>query len=103
MQILREPDRDAALQFLAGELQGLAQRRGHLVTAVGECEVAYQGRATSTLSRGERLILLKPDGTLLVHTPEKAKPVNWQPPGAAFSVANEEGNVVLTSHRTKPE
>ncbi|HEX2066901.1 MAG TPA: endonuclease NucS, partial [Candidatus Thermoplasmatota archaeon] len=103
MQVLRDPDPAAALAFLQAELAGLAQRRGHLVQAIGECEVRYQGRARSDLHRGERLVLLKPDGTLLVHTAEKAKPVNWQPPGAAFSVGMEDGRVVLTSHRTKPE
>ncbi|HUR64283.1 MAG TPA: endonuclease NucS [Candidatus Thermoplasmatota archaeon] len=103
MQVLRDPDTAAAFAFLQGELQGLAQRRGHLVQAVGDCEVRYQGRARSDLHRGERLLLLKPDGTLLVHTAEKSKPVNWQPPGASFSVGLEDGRLVLTSHRTKPE
>ncbi|MEA3142805.1 MAG: endonuclease [Thermoplasmata archaeon] len=103
VQVLRDPDTAAAFAFLQGELQGLAQRRGHLVQAVGDCEVRYQGRARSDLHRGERLLLLKPDGTLLVHTAEKSKPVNWQPPGASFSVGLEDGRLVLTSHRTKPE
>ncbi|MES2154348.1 MAG: endonuclease NucS [bacterium] len=103
MNILRDPDTEAALQFLQNELAGLAQRRGHLLLAVGSCIVKYQGRARSDLHKGERLLVLKPDGTLLIHTAAKAKPVNWQPPGAAFSVAVEAGKVVLTSHRLKPE
>jgi endonuclease len=103
VQVLREPDTETALRFLQGELQGLAQRRGHLVQAVGDCEVRYQGRARSDLNRGERLLLLKPDGTLLIHTASKAKPVNWQPPGASFAVSLDEGNVVLTSTRLRPE
>lgn len=103
MQVLRDPDRDTALRFLQEELAGLAQRRGHMVQAVGECEVKYQGRARSVMALGERLVLLKPDGTLLIHNASKAKPVNWQPPGATFSVAVQEGRLVLTSHRLKPE
>jgi len=103
VRILRDPDPEAALGFLQAEIQGLAARRGHLVQAVGECEVRYQGRARSDLHRGERLVLLKPDGTLLVHTASKAKPVNWQPPGASFAAALEDGQVVLTSSRAKPE
>lgn len=104
MQVLRDPDPQAALAFFQTELAGLANRTGHLVQAVGDCQVHYQGRARSMLNRGERLLLLKPDGTFLVHTSEKAKPVNWQPPGASFSVAlDDAGHVVLTSHRTKPE
>ena len=103
MQLVREPDAEAALAFLQTELAGLALRRGHLVQAVGECEVQYQGRARSMLTKGERLLVLKPDGTLLIHTAKGAKPVNWQPPGASFAVAVEGGRVVLSSHRAKPE
>jgi RecB family endonuclease NucS len=103
MQVLRDPDRDTALRFLQEELAGLAQRRGHLVQAMGKCEVRYQGRARSLLSHGERLVILKPDGTLLIHTATKAKPVNWQPPGATFSVSLSEGRLVLASYRLKPE
>ena len=103
MQVLRDPDPQAALAFFQAELAGLANRAGHLVQAVGDCQIHYQGRARSLLNRGERLLLLKPDGTFLVHTAEKAKPVNWQPPGASFSVALADGHVVLTSHRAKPE
>lgn len=103
MNILRDPDNEAALTFFQGELAGLAQRRGHIILAVGSCVVRYQGRARSDLHKGERLLVLKPDGTLLVHTAAKAKPVNWQPPGASFSVAVEAEKVVLTSHRISPE
>ncbi len=103
VNILRDPDAEAALTFFQVELAGLAQRRGHLLLAVGSCVVRYQGRARSDLHKGERLLVLKPDGTLLIHTAAKAKPVNWQPPGASFSAAIEDGHVVLSSHRIKPE
>ena len=103
MQVVRDPTPETALVFLRSELQGLAQRKGHLVQVVAECSIRYQGRARSTLHRGERLLLLKPDGTFLVHTASKAKPVNWQPPGASFAVVLEDGEVVLTAYRPKPE
>lgn len=104
MQIVRDPDAATALQFFQSELAGLANHSGRLIQAVGDCQVHYQGRARSLLNRGERLLLLKPDGTFLIHTAEKAKPVNWQPPGASFSAAlDDAGCVVLTSHRMKPE
>jgi len=103
VQVLRDPDPQAALEFLRAELPGLGNGKGHLLQAVGDCQVHYQGRARSILNRGERVLLLKPDGTFLVHTASKAKPVNWQPPGATFSAALEDGRVVLTSYRVKPE
>lgn len=94
---LTSPAPEAALEFLRAELHR------SLVQVVGLCEVSYQGRAQSALSLGERLILLKPDGTLLVHTANRIKPVNWQPPGASFSAALRDGHVVLTSKRGAPE
>lgn len=105
-RILREPDPEAALAFLREAILALdreGRARGRLVQAIGECRVRYQGRARSDLHAGERLVLLKPDGTLLIHSAEKAKPVNWQPPGAVFHADLEEGRLVLTAHRLRPE
>lgn len=96
MRSLTSPDEDAALAFLRAELHQA------LVQVVGLCEVHYQGRAQSTLSSGERVLLLKPDGSLLVHTASKVKPVNWQPPGARFAASLEDGRVVVTSVRGEP-
>ena len=39
---------------------------GAMITIVGQCEVEYDGRASSYLPPGDRLVILKPDGTLLV-------------------------------------
>lgn len=103
MQVLRDPDTEGALTFLRREVDALGEGRGRLVQAVASCQVRYHGRARSDLSRGTRLIILKPDGTLLVHTSSGAKPVNWQPAGASFDAAIVEGNVVLTARRAKPE
>jgi len=49
---------------------------------VGDVEIEYFGRAASHAERGTRLIIVKPDGTLLVHESTKREPLNWQPPGA---------------------
>jgi len=76
---------------------------GLLVTAFGPCRVDYDGRAASTLGTGDRLLVLKPDGTALVHTDEGQKPVNWQPPGCAHEVSVEDGAVLVESHRETPE
>lgn len=87
----------SAVEFLRGEL---GQR---LVQVAARCTIDYQGRAESKLGSGQRLILLKPDGTLLVHTGAKLKPVNWQPPGCVFGADVEAGRVVLVASRDKPK
>lgn len=103
MHIVREPDAEAAIGFLKNELASLKHRRGRLLQVLGGCTVDYQGRAASTLDSGERLVIVKPDGTLLVHTSLKAKPVNWMPPGnTEFAVDTEADRVVLTALRRKP-
>lgn len=48
---------------------------------VGDCWVDYRGRASSKLDRGERIVIIKEDGALLVHRPRGYEPVNWMPGG----------------------
>ena len=76
--------------------------RGGMLTLVGECEVDYDGRASSHLPPGERLVILKPDGTLLVHSDEQRKPVNWQPPGSTHSARIDGDCLIVESVRTSP-
>lgn len=96
-RILRELHPEAAVEFLRNELGT------RLVQVAARCTIDYQGRAESQLPSGWRLLLFKPDGTLLVHGSRKLKPVNWQPPGCVFSAAREDGRVVLTASRDKPK
>jgi RecB family endonuclease NucS len=69
---------------------------------VGNCWVDYHGRASSKLESGERIVIFKEDGSLLVHRPVGYEPVNWQPPGCIFHV-NASGNVLqIRAVRRKP-
>ena len=80
-----------------------AFERGDLITIFGRCTVEYDGRAASSLGLGRRLLLLKPDGTALVHTDEKQKPVNWQPPGSEHHAVVRDGRLRVRSVRTSPD
>jgi len=53
---------------------------------VGNCWVEYRGRASSKLEPGERIVIFKEDGSMLVHRSTGYEPVNWQSPGCLFSV-----------------
>jgi RecB family endonuclease NucS len=69
---------------------------------VGRCWVDYLGRASSKLETGERIVILKEDGSLLVHRPVGYEPVNWQPPGCIFN-AKACGRVLqIRAVRRKP-
>lgn len=94
---LSEPSTEKAHNQL---VQALA--RGALVTLYGRCTVEYDGRAASQLGSGARHVMAKPDGTVLVHTDEGQKPVNWQPPGCTQDARIEEGNLELHSRRSSP-
>ncbi|MFB6229022.1 MAG: endonuclease NucS [Halobacteriales archaeon] len=80
-----------------------AIERGDLVTLFGRCTVEYDGRARSRLGAGDRHVICKPDGTVLVHTDEGQKPVNWQPPGCSHESTVEDGQFVLQSTREAPD
>lgn len=77
--------------------------QGALVTLFGRCTVDYDGRAASELGPGDRHVMLKPDGTHLVHSDEGQKPVNWQPPGSEHGCRVVEDTLVIESVRTSPE
>ena len=76
--------------------------RGDLVTLFGRCVVDYDGRASSSLGAGDRHVTCKPDGTVLVHTDEGQKPVNWQPPGCTHDPSVENGVFLVRSRRETP-
>jgi len=77
--------------------------RSLLVTLFGSCRVEYEGRAASSLEAGDRLVVLKPDGSALVHTEEGQQPVNWQPPGCTHEARTDGGSLLVESRRTTPD
>ena len=77
--------------------------RGDVTTLFGRCTVSYDGRAASDLGVGDRLLLLKSDGTALVHTDEGRTPINWQPPGSTHHAAVREGQLQVRSVRENPD
>ena len=73
-----------------------------LVIIAGDCMVDYKGRARSFLDWGERIIMIKQDGTLLVHQPEMREPINWQPTGSKTKFKIKEEKLILKSYNKKP-
>lgn len=47
---------------------------------VADCEIHYSGRLSAHLPRARRLLVVKADGTLLVHADTGSKPLNWMTP-----------------------
>jgi hypothetical protein len=69
---------------------------------VGRCWVHYFGRARSKLEPGERILIIKGDGSLLVHRSIGYEPVNWQPSGCIFHTAAKGSAMEIRAVRLKP-
>jgi len=72
----------------------------HLVVMAGRCTVEYDGRAASHLGEGERVVIIKGDGSVLVHRPQGYEPVNWHPPGSKIQIEEKEEGLLIRATRT---
>ncbi|MEM1628110.1 MAG: endonuclease NucS [Desulfurococcaceae archaeon] len=98
MLVLENPDLDIVSEELK---KAIAGRK--LVILIGTCKVDYEGRGASRLEEGERVIIIKQDGAVLVHRPEGYQPVNWQPSLAITEVLNKPGmGLIIHVVRDKP-
>jgi len=80
--------------------EAVSQRKTLIV--VGNCWVHYLGRAKSKLEPGERILIIKDDGSLLVHRSVGYEPVNWQPPGCIFQIQEKDNILEIRAVRRKP-
>ncbi len=90
------PSSKRALELVYGPGSGRA-----MIMLLGECSVSYQGRAKSFLDFGERLVIVKKDGAVLVHQGQTREPVNWQPPGSRPIYQALDDTFVIRAERTK--
>jgi hypothetical protein len=61
---------------------------------VARCEVEYTGRLNARLPEALRLIMIKADGSVMVHADTGGyKPLNWMTPPTA--ITEEEGRIVV--------
>jgi RecB family endonuclease NucS len=64
---------------------------------VARCEVTYTGRLTAYLPESTRLLMLKEDGSVLVHADAGGyKPLNWMTPPTVFE---DNGDVLVVRKR----
>lgn len=93
-----------SLAFAKGkEVVESALSAGNTAILVGRCRVQYEGRAASKLSEGDRLLIIKGDGTFLVHQSKKMAAINYQGPGAVVSAEiGLDGKLVVTARRKLP-
>jgi RecB family endonuclease NucS len=89
-----------ALDFIEKHHKSKADKTFLLL--IGDCMIDYRGRARSFLDWGERVIMIKQDGAVLVHQPIMREPVNWQPTGSKTEFSVKDDNLILRAHHKSP-
>lgn len=79
-----------------------ALERSETIVLAGRCRVIYQGRAKSNLKPGDRVVMVKQDGSLIIHRPTGHSPVNWQPPKCHCAVSLENQGLKVRAVRSTP-
>ncbi|UPK73865.1 endonuclease NucS [Nocardioidaceae bacterium SCSIO 66511] len=71
---------------------------------IARCQVDYAGRLTAHLPMANRLILIKSDGSVSVHSDDRAyKPLNWMSPPCTLRESQDDGVTVWTVSATKTD
>lgn len=65
------------------------------------CVVNYSGRAESYLPSGDRIVIIKPDKTLIIHQSNGSNPVNYMKADTNHSIITGKGGVILKSTNLK--
>ena len=94
---LENPAVEEAAEFVKG---AVSEHKALII--VGNCWVDYKGRASSKLEPGERIVMIKEDGSVLVHRPSGYVPVNWQPAGCMFQTRVKGKALLVRAVRRKP-
>ncbi len=68
---------------------------------VGNCYAEYYGRATSKIAEGDRIVIIKRDGSFLVHQNKKLAAINYQPPNSRVSCELLDGCLLLQARNPK--
>jgi RecB family endonuclease NucS len=71
---------------------------------VARCQVDYSGRLTAHLPVATRLIMVKSDGSVLIHADGGSyKPLNWMSPPCTLRESAEDGTTIWTVSATKSD
>jgi len=78
-----------------------ATGRNETITFFCSCSIEYSGRAESLLEKGDRIIIIKSDNTLLIHQPENSNPVNYMKAGTAYTIEGKKDHLLLRARKEK--
>ncbi|BAN90096.1 endonuclease NucS [Aeropyrum camini] len=73
-----------------------------MVVAAGFCSSQYEGRGASVSTEGDKLLIVKPGGAVILHGPRGFRPLNWQPNTSHTEVSVEKGTLTMKFYRRTP-
>ncbi len=86
----------------AVSLLNSAISKKNLVMITCRCQIDYHGRSRSILPEGDRLLIIKTNGAVLVHRPKGYSPVNWQPKTSSIIFEDNDDALVMKAVRDSP-
>ena len=95
-EIISEPDPEKCASLIN------ARRSRYVIIVYGNLCAYYEGRAKANIELMPRLLITKPDGTLLIHESTKREPVIWQPPGSSLYATVQDKVLIIKSIRHNP-
>lgn len=82
------------LSEFSATLESAVAAREALIAFI-QCEITYSGRAEAFLGRGDRILILKADQTVIIHQPEGSTPINYMKGGSTISLEKIDDHVIL--------
>lgn len=74
-----------------------AVARNEIAVFACKCTIRYSGRAESYLPKGDRVVIIKNDGALVVHQPAGNAPINYMKAGTNHAMKTENNLLMLKS------
>ncbi len=74
-----------------------ASSKNEVIVFLCHCHINYSGRVEANLADGDRIVVIKPDGNLLVHQPSGTNPINYMKQGSVHSINSADGKLFLSS------
>ncbi len=91
------------MNFLEAQKKILnAIKNSHMCIVVGECYVEYEGRASSKLPKGKRMLLIKGDSSISIHENRLIRPTNYMV-GGSIACNVEKDSLLVSSKKIKPK
>lgn len=90
---------DEVVSKLATAIEAV-NRGTEVLVIFANCDLEYDGQEAGYVGLGDRLVLCKPDGTLLVHRPTGTDPVRRHAPGSSFRIEDGESGPAIVAQRS---